>query len=142
MTEGLFKWVPLQSLQPYHWKANSCHLLESALVSGQNLLRDEFHIFSSAWLSVQIQPLLFPPALEQDAPLSHSVDRIMSEKTHIVEDLGGFRRIFIYDTFTLNGPRVGKIANTIVSRGHNNLNIGVCRENQHGKRKCAGQVSC
>jgi hypothetical protein len=50
----------------------------------------------------------------------------MSEKTHIVEDLGGFRRIFIYDTFTLNGPRVGKIANTIVSRGHNNLNIGVC----------------
>ena len=51
----------------------------------------------------------------------------MSEMTHIVEDLGGFRIIFIDLILSrLNRHRVRKIADAIIAKGYNNLKLGVC----------------
>jgi anaerobic magnesium-protoporphyrin IX monomethyl ester cyclase len=94
-------------------------------LQARSLYRDEFHIFSSRGCPFKCS-FCSSHRLWSRTPRFHSVERIMSEMTHIVEDLGGFRIIFIDDTFTLNRPRVRKIANAIVSRGYNNLNIGVC----------------
>ncbi len=89
------------------------------------LYRDEFHIFSSRGCPFKCA-FCSSHRLWTRRPRFHSVERVMSEMTHIVEDLGGFRIIFIDDTFTLNRHRVRKIADAIITKGYNNLNIGVC----------------
>ncbi len=89
------------------------------------LYRDEFHIFSSRGCPFKCS-FCSSHRLWSRSPRFHSVERVMSEMTHIVEDLGGFRIIFIDDTFTLNRHRVRKIADAIIAKGYNNLNIGVC----------------
>ena len=82
-------------------------------IQPRSLYRDEFHIFSSRGCPFKCS-FCSSHRLWSRTPRFHSVERIMSEMTHIVEDLGGFRIIFIDDTFTLNRPRVRKIANAIV----------------------------
>ncbi len=89
------------------------------------LYRDEFHIFSSRGCPFKCS-FCSSHRLWSRSPRFHSVERVMSEMTIIVDKLGGFRIIFIDDTFTLNRPRVRKIAEAIVSMGYNHLNIGIC----------------
>jgi anaerobic magnesium-protoporphyrin IX monomethyl ester cyclase len=122
---GIYNWRAPQRFKPRDLVNNVDEIPPpNRVLADPGLYRQEFHIFSSRGCPFRCS-FCSSHRLWSRRVRYHSVERIIAEISYIVDKLGGYRIIFVDDTFTLSRRRVVALAQALKEKGYDQLNIHV-----------------